>query len=562
MLQKPWKVALIVDSIKLNKMQAHLLATVKAQKNLRVEFVLAPAKPFSAQRSWTEDAAQKILLASSEFLGSSSKKYFSKSRWIEIDEEDGQTLCVDSFERFRKAGIDVILSLSEKSLGLEWAQYTKWGLLRYQFGASLDLYELMGLEPLQSVALNHFYYHQGVLHRSVLKQGQMRRYQESLAKHIDAVFQAVTPWWPQALDESLLESSRSAGTVFSETPGRRWSWKRRFFQQGVILAEICARRVRRLFLFQKWNVAVVQQPLRNLLDPQTEIQRRWLSLPEGANFIADPFPVFHDGQLKVFVENYDFRKAKGVVEAISLGSESQTVEVIELPTHISYPSMIVQGGELYCLPETLGEAEVAIYRCRQYPNRWEKVKTLLPDQLWSDPTMFQHEGQWWLLATKFDTCSGGNDQLYAWYADSFLGEWTEHAANPIKVDVASARSAGMPFTVDGQLYRPSQDCSAAYGGALVMNRVQRLTPAEFVEEEICRWTPDEAYPEGCHHIGGYGDITLVDGRAEEFSIWAPWIKIRHFIRSLAVPTPPLEELDVEFELEREEKMSFKVQTSW
>ncbi len=41
--------------------------------------------------------------------------------------------------------------------------------------------------------------------------------------------------------------------------------------------------------------------------------------------------------------------------------------------------------------------------------------------------------------------------------------------------------------LDGALYRPAQDCSVTYGGAVVINRIDRLTPEEFSEQPVSAW---------------------------------------------------------------------------
>ena len=53
--------------------------------------------------------------------------------------------------------------------------------------------------------------------------------------------------------------------------------------------------------------------------------------------------------------------------------------------------------------------------------------------------------------------------------------------NPIVSDVRRARPAGRVLSRDGELIRPSQDCSGRYGRAVAFNRIVRLTPTEFGE---------------------------------------------------------------------------------
>ncbi len=70
----------------------------------------------------------------------------------------------------------------------------------------------------------------------------------------------------------------------------------------------------------------------------------------------------------------------------------------------------------------------------------------------------------------------------------------------------------------GCLYRPSQDCSRSYGERITLNRVLKLTPEEFEEEQAGSVEPfeDGPYPDGIHTIAGVGEMTVVDGMRKTF----------------------------------------------
>jgi hypothetical protein len=183
---------------------------------------------------------------------------------------------------------------------------------------------------------------------------------------------------------------------------------------------------------------------------------------------------------------------------------------------MSYPFLLRHGGDVYCIPETGQAREIAHYRARHCPDDWERAATLIADFPAIDSTVFQHDGRWWLFCT--DGESGPQTTLHAWHAAHLLGPWTPHAQNPLKTDARTARPAGTPFEHRGQLYRPAQDCTHGYGGAVVINRVLRLTPTEFAEAAAARVEPDPQgpYPEGLHTVSAAGDVTLVDGKRSGF----------------------------------------------
>src|SRR6202022_4835217 len=124
------------------------------------------------------------------------------------------------------------------------------------------------------------------------------------------------------------------------------------------------------------------------------------------------------------------------------------------------------------------------YRCVSFPDRWVRESALFSAFDGVDTTLFPHAGRWWAFCTRYSR--GSTLALNAFFADSPRGPWSPHALNPIVVDVSSARPAGQPFTVDGTLYRPGQDCSESYGGGLAIARIDELTPAAYRETIVQR----------------------------------------------------------------------------
>src|SRR5581483_1279473 len=141
-----------------------------------------------------------------------------------------------------------------------------------------------------------------------------------------------------------------------------------------------------------------------------------------------------------------------------------------------------------------------------------------------DPTLFRHDGRWWLFAT--DPSGGGSEALHAFHADAIGGPWTPHRQNPIASDRRSARPAGRPFTIAGQLYRPAQDCSRTYGGAVHVMAIDALTPDRFSEHIALRLEPDPAwpYPDGLHTLVVDGRRVYIDAKRTRYDNLR-WLKV-------------------------------------
>ena len=78
---------------------------------------------------------------------------------------------------------------------------------------------------------------------------------------------------------------------------------------------------------------------------------------------------------------------------------------------------------------------------------------------------------------------------------------------------AGPKPAGGLHEHDGALYRPAQDCSRRYGYAVVINRVDRLSPTEYEETEVSTipptWHPNLV---ATHTFNFQAGLTVVDGR--------------------------------------------------
>ncbi|MCK1715315.1 MULTISPECIES: hypothetical protein [unclassified Bradyrhizobium] len=252
-----------------------------------------------------------------------------------------------------------------------------------------------------------------------------------------------------------------------------------------------------------WNTGDLSGPGWNVLaDP-------------GHRFYADPFPVRWRGRTFVFFEDLDHRVGKGIISAIEFdetGPIGEVVPVLEEPWHLSYPFLIEDNGELWMIPESSTNRDVALYKCVRFPDKWERHATLFSGIELSDVTITRHNGMNYLFAAWRDGTAGYSDSLAIFYAKSLLGPWLPHASNPVLIDRASARPAGNFVTVNETLWRPVQDCAGGYGAALGLAEIVELSPTTF--KQIVRHTlgPGPAWPgRKLHTFNRCGQLEVIDG---------------------------------------------------
>lgn len=243
---------------------------------------------------------------------------------------------------------------------------------------------------------------------------------------------------------------------------------------------------------------------------------RWQTISDpGYRCYADPFPITWNGRTFVFFEDLDHRAGKAVISAIEFdaaGPKGDVIRVLEEPWHLSYPFLIEDGGELWMIPESFGNNDVALYKCIEFPAKWERQATLLSGFSFSDATITRHDGLYYLFGASRDGGGGYSDTLSIYYSDHLLGPWQPHASNPVLVDRSRARPAGNFVRLNGQLWRPVQDCRDGYGAALGLAEIIELSPTDF--KQIIRHT---IHPETTrrgrklHTLNRSGRLEVIDG---------------------------------------------------
>ncbi len=240
--------------------------------------------------------------------------------------------------------------------------------------------------------------------------------------------------------------------------------------------------------------------------------------PPGQAFWADPFVWVRDGRHYIFFEDFPFSTWRGRISVIEVDESGrplgEAVPVIEEDHHLSYPFLFEYDGELYMIPEKAEVKRVDLYRCVEFPLRWERVKTLIDGIKIADPTLIEHEGRWWLLCAAKQGRVRINESLFAYYADSPLSTtWTPHAANPLVRDFRSGRPGGRIFRdAAGRLLRPSQDCLRRYGHGLNLSQIVRLTPTTYEEQRLWTIYGDAIGQRAIHHLDWQAGMLVMDAQ--------------------------------------------------
>jgi hypothetical protein len=239
-------------------------------------------------------------------------------------------------------------------------------------------------------------------------------------------------------------------------------------------------------------------------------------VPPKDRFWADPFPVKAGDKYFIFFEEYVYNDNRGYISVIEIdkkGNYKEPVRVLAPGYHLSYPFIFQWQGDYYMIPESSSNRTIEYYRAVSFPYEWKLEKVLMKDVKAVDTTLAEIDGLWWMFVGLVnDGISCSWDELCLYYSDNPLGDWKPHKRNPVKLDARCARPAGRPFYWNGDLYRPAQDCSERYGYAISINKIERLSPTEYLEKEVSKALP--RWTEGLlatHTLNSAEDLTVIDG---------------------------------------------------
>lgn len=277
------------------------------------------------------------------------------------------------------------------------------------------------------------------------------------------------------------------------------------------------RLVNKFTFCKQWILLKSEQ---NYIADFSKIHESKLLYESTHGFVADPCLIEEKGEQYIFFEEYLEDKRRGrivcskLTELENLENKTDPIVVLEKDYHLSYPFVFKAEGTWYLVPESAENRTIDLYRCTQFPDRWEFVKSLMTDVDAYDASLHQYAGRWWIFVNlRPHVSSSPNELLYLFSAESlFADQWEAHPANPIINHADKARSAGRLFEADGVIYRPSQNCAGSYGRGLNLNAIIEWNEQTYKEMSVAQCIPKgRASLEGMHTLSCLGNTVISDG---------------------------------------------------
>lgn len=314
-------------------------------------------------------------------------------------------------------------------------------------------------------------------------------------------------------EEKFFEKARAENAVIKFSPEIRRCPKNLEFILIFVrqLARLALSRLRKYLFVDQW--ILLADLGKGISGPLNRFKK---ILPPKDRLWADPFVLQKENKYYIFLEEMVYREKKGHISLIVMdeqGNYGAPVKVLERPYHLSYPFIFEWNGDHYMIPESGANKTIDAYKCTRFPDKWEFHSTLMKEVKAADTTVYFHQGKWWLFTNIQENEGDSNwDELFLFYSDNPLSDnWTPHSQNPIVSDVRRARPAGRLFEQDGNIYRPSQDCSKLYGYGLRVNQILALNENEYKEVEVRFIEPDWEKNIRCvHTLNKAGRLTVID----------------------------------------------------
>jgi hypothetical protein len=288
-------------------------------------------------------------------------------------------------------------------------------------------------------------------------------------------------------------------------------------------------------MFRKqWTIGLAKVDVIDIIkNKKYNPDYKWLAINAPNRFFADPF-IFKtpEGSINVIYEDFSVEDQYGKISLTAVDSNFRPVfskQVLDTRSHLSYPNVFVHNYKTYIIPESSKSGHVTCYEYDFITNSLINGKNIIQNLPLLDSTILVHNDKYWLFATKRGENS--NSKLYIYYANEMQGPYIPHAANPVKNSLNGSRPAGNFIVMDGEIYRPSQNCAEYYGKSVTINRVTRLTEKEFAEEPVLEISPPQkgGFNYGIHTINIVDDVIVIDALKR---IFMPFEQIKIFFKKI------------------------------
>jgi hypothetical protein len=272
----------------------------------------------------------------------------------------------------------------------------------------------------------------------------------------------------------------------------------------------------------QWGIGFVKLPDQcDYITNFDSLTVSWIDPPLD-RFWADPQLFSTGDKLYMFFEELVFSRNIGTLHCAEIDPRIGTLKGAGIPLefipaiteHLSFPNIFEVDGILWMIPEVGAAGETRLYRCIEFPHRWQFERVLVDKLAGIDPVICIDDGVVYLFVG--DGLLGNYDNnLRLFVSDSIQGSFVEHPCSPIALGLNGSRMAGKIIRRNGKLFRFGQNCSLRYGASICVFEITQLSESKYEERFVRSINPDTQgrYTLGLHTFSVAGDFNFlaIDG---------------------------------------------------
>lgn len=264
---------------------------------------------------------------------------------------------------------------------------------------------------------------------------------------------------------------------------------------------------------QCWALGFVRGGMQSVMEDDS-LQVDWVHMPKDRWF-ADPFVLeVKDNEIQLLVEDYAYAKAKGIISLLKINRQTMEItarkELLELPTHLSFPCILRKDGHIYVYPESAQSWRLDMYEYHPGTETLTFYKTICDDTVW-DSCITEYFGEPLLFT------ANKNDYYLDIYANNSKTQRFEpFVLGGVKSELPNSRMGGQLFKWKDKIYYPAQDCSRGYGSAIAIKEV-KCEDGKFTTQVVKTiQSPHPTMTLGMHTLNEYKGVVMIDVRGSRY----------------------------------------------
>lgn len=293
------------------------------------------------------------------------------------------------------------------------------------------------------------------------------------------------------------------------------------------------------FFYGQWVIGITKANAEDMIrskhfDPDIT----WFPISDLEDNWADPFIVkADDNTYDIFYERFYDHPGTGSIWRMKIDKNFTVLshdKVLAREFHISYPYILQENNKFFIVPETSEAGKLSCYEYNPASGNISLSDHLIHEAL-HDATILQHDNKYWVFGMQRSKNNRSMYESWVYFADQFNGQYISHPANPLKIGLKGTRPAGDFIRVNGDIYRPLQDCEEDYGKSIIINKVKKISESVIEEEfhmsiEIQKRKNNKGINK-IHTINIIDDLIIVDGFKRTFSLSKLFVVFKRWWRA-------------------------------